>query len=67
MTRAHVRLALASSWLMVSAIVGLLLTPDTAAGWLSWAVLGLGLPVGLWVVTTPAPQTMSEAIHSGRD
>jgi hypothetical protein len=67
MTRERVRLSLVATWLLIAAITGLTLTPVSASGWLTWLVLGVLLPVGLWVVSAPAPLTMSEAIHRGRD
>ncbi|BCS32267.1 hypothetical protein TBR22_A14770 [Luteitalea sp. TBR-22] len=67
MTRGNFRLALAASWLLVAVVLCLTFTPETASGWLTWCVVGLALPAGLWVVSAPAPVTMSEAIHRGRD
>ncbi|WP_396625512.1 hypothetical protein [Luteitalea sp.] len=67
MTRDYLRLAIVATWLVIATIVSLTLTPHSASGWLTWSVLGLVLPAVLWVVTTPAPLTMSEAIQRGRE
>jgi hypothetical protein len=52
---------------VLAAVIGITFTPTGAAGWLTWLVLGVLLPVGLWVVTAPEPLTMTEAIRRGRD
>jgi hypothetical protein len=67
MTREQVRLSLVATWLVLAAIIGITFTPTSASGWLTWLVLGILLPVGLWIVTAPEPLTMSEAIRRGRD
>ncbi|WP_396625516.1 hypothetical protein [Luteitalea sp.] len=67
MTREQIRLSLVATWLVLAAVIGITFTPTGAAGWLTWLVLGVLLPVGLWVVTAPEPLTMTEAIRRGRD
>lgn len=67
MTREHVRHALVVLWIAAAVLVSLVDTPSTAGAWLTWSVLGVALPVGLWVVTAPEAPTMSEAIRRGRD
>lgn len=67
MTREHIRLPLVAAWLLAAMTLGATHTPGTPAGWLTWCVIGVALPLALWFLTATRPVTMSQAIHQGRD
>jgi hypothetical protein len=67
MTVYYARVGLIVGWLVAAMVVSVGMTPTTAAAWLTWVVLGLAMPLTLWLVTMPAEPSTSEAIHRARN
>lgn len=67
MTRINLRLSLVGLWLLIAAGLLIARAPVSPAGWLTWCVMGVAVPLALWRVTASTPLTMSEVIHKVRD